>query len=107
MHVLIATDGSQRSIAAARRAVELLQPAEQVTLLSVVTEIPGDDAGGFEGSVYSPEEQEAVWQQEMREAGEELTRTAAALAKADVDKRVEVGDVANTVVRLAGELGVD
>ena len=107
MHILIATDGSERSVGAARRAAELLQPAEKVTLLSVLTEVPGDDAGGFEGSVYSPEEQEAVWQQEMRAADEELTRTAAALSMADIDKRIEAGDVANTVVRLAGELAVD
>jgi nucleotide-binding universal stress UspA family protein len=107
MHVLIATDGSDRSVLAARRAAELLRQADHVTLLSVVTEIPGDDAGGFEGSVYSPAEQQAVWEQEMREAGEELTRTASGLTTAEIDKRIELGDVANTVCKVAAELGVD
>lgn len=107
MHVLIATDGSQRSIDAARRASELLRNADHVTLLTVLNEIPGDDAGGFEGSVYSPEEQEALWSQEMSEAGDELARTAAALNAAQVDKRIEVGDVANTVCRIARQLEVD
>jgi nucleotide-binding universal stress UspA family protein len=107
MHVLIATDGSSASIEAARRAGELLRSADQITLLSVLTEVPGDDAGGFEGSVYSPDEQEQLWKQEMAEAGEELERTAAALSSAKVDKRIEVGDVGGTVCRVAADLHVD
>lgn len=107
MHVLIATDGSPASIEAARRAGELLRSADQITLLSVLTEVPGDDAGGFEGSVYSPGEQEQLWKREMAEAGEELERTAAALSTAKVDKRIEVGDVGGTVCRVAADLHVD
>jgi nucleotide-binding universal stress UspA family protein len=107
MHVLLATDGSATSIEAARYASQVLRDAEQVTLLSVVTEIPGDDAGGFEGSVYSPEQQERVWNEELAEANAELERTATALHAKKVDKRVEVGDVANTVCRVAEDLGVD
>jgi nucleotide-binding universal stress UspA family protein len=107
MHVLVATDGSQLSIDAARRASELLRGADHVTLLSVVTEVPGDDAGGFEGSVYSPEEQEKLWSAQLQEAGEELARTAAALSNKQVDKRVEVGDVANTVCHIAEKVGAD
>ncbi len=60
MHVLIATDGSPSSIDAARGRGRILRVAEHVTLLSVLTEIPGDDAGGFEGSVYSPGEQDRL-----------------------------------------------
>lgn len=107
MHVLIATDGSPSSIDAARQAGTILRSADQVTLLSVVTEVPGDDAGGFEGSVYSPGEQEALWKQEMAEAGEELERTAAELTSAKIEKRIEVGDVGGTVCRLAADLQVD
>ena len=107
MHVLIATDGSQHSINAAQRAGDLLRDADKVTLVSVVTEIPGDDAGGFEGSVYSADEQETLWQQELAEAGQEIERTAAALTSGSIDKRVEVGDDAATVCRVAEELGVD
>jgi nucleotide-binding universal stress UspA family protein len=107
MHVLIATDGSPASIEAAQRAAQLLRPADHVTLLSVLTEVPGDDAGGFEGSVYSQGEQDALWKQELAEAGAELERTAAALTSTAVDKRIEVGDVSGTVCRIAGELGVD
>jgi nucleotide-binding universal stress UspA family protein len=107
VHALVATDGSDQSIRAARRAAELLRSADQVTLLTVVTEVPGDDAGGFEGSVYTPEEMERMWDAELAEAREELERTAAALTTARVEKRIEVGDVARTICRVAEELAVD
>jgi nucleotide-binding universal stress UspA family protein len=107
MHVLIATDGSPSSIDAARRAGGLLGSADHVTLLTVLTDIPGDDAGGFEGSVFSATEQEQLWKQELAEAGEELERTAAALTSAQVDKRVDVGDIGGTICRVAGDLHVD
>jgi len=107
MHALLATDGSDQSLRAARRAAELLRTADQVTLLTVVTEVPGDDAGGFEGSVYTPEEMEREWDAEMAEAREELERTAAALTTTRVEKRIELGDVASTICRVAEELDVD
>jgi nucleotide-binding universal stress UspA family protein len=107
MHILIATDGSERSIRAAQRASELLKTADAVTLLTVLTHVPGDDAGGIEGSVYSVAEQATVWDEEMAEARNELTRTAQVLSNANVTKRIEVGDVAQTVVRIAEELAVD
>jgi nucleotide-binding universal stress UspA family protein len=107
VHVLVATDGSDLSVAAARRGCALLGRPEQVTLLSVISEMPGDDAGGFESSVYTPEEQERIWDEELREAGAELARTAAALSGGRVDKRVEVGDPAGVICTVAAELGVD
>jgi nucleotide-binding universal stress UspA family protein len=107
MHVLVATDGSPSSIAAARSAGELLRSADQVTLVSVLTEVPGDDAGGFEGSVFSAGEQDELWKRELAEAGEELERTAAALTNAKIDKRIEVGDVAGTVCRVAADVHAD
>jgi nucleotide-binding universal stress UspA family protein len=108
MHVLIATDGSPSSLAAAKRAGTLLRPADQVTLLTVVSDIPGDDAGGIEGPVLTAEEEDQMWKAELAEAGEELAATAATLSSsAKVDKRIEAGDVGGTVCRVAGELGVD
>jgi nucleotide-binding universal stress UspA family protein len=107
MHVLVATDGSRNSVFAASVAAQLLKTADHVTLLSVVTEIPGDDAGGIEGSVYTEKEANEVWQQELAEAGAELEHTAAVLSNATVDKRIEVGDVDTTICRIAEELGVD
>ena len=107
MHVLIATDGSPLSIEAARRGVALLGQPTSVTLLTVLTEVPGDDAGGFEGSVYTPEEQRTLWAAEQREAADELSRTAGALTGCEVDRRVELGDVASTICRIADEINAD
>lgn len=108
MKVLIATDGSDTAVHAARRGLELLDDPSAVTLLTVLTEIPGDDAGGFEGSVYTPEEQDRMWRAEQAEANAELDRTAAALpAGIEVERRVEVGDVAAAIVDVAAETGAD
>jgi nucleotide-binding universal stress UspA family protein len=108
MHVLIATDGSPSSLAAAKRAGTLLRPADHVTLLTVLSDIPGDDAGGIEGPVLTAEEEDQMWKAELAEAGEELAATAATLSSsAKVDKRIEAGDVGGTVCRVAGELSVD
>jgi nucleotide-binding universal stress UspA family protein len=107
MHVLVATDGSQNSLGAARRAAELLRTADHVTLVTVITEVPGDDAGGFEGSTFTPEEIDTIWAQELADAREELDRTAALLTNAKVDKRVELGDISGTICRVAEELSVD
>jgi len=108
MHVLIATDGSAVSIAAARRGCTLLAAADKVTLLSVMTEgDPGDDAGGIEGSVLSPSEQQAAWESELAEARAELASTATSLAGVPVDELVEVGDAADVICRVADRLRAD
>jgi universal stress protein A len=107
VHVLVATDGSSNSLNAARRAADLLRGADHVTLLYVITEIPGDDAGGIEGSMFTPDEIDRLWTQELADAREELEKTAASLTTADVDKRVELGDIAGTICRVAEELAVD
>lgn len=107
MHLLIATDGSDLSVQAARRGCALFGRPGHVTLLTVLGEVPGDDAGGFESSVYTPEEQDRLWEAELQEAGAELARTAEALGATQVDKRVELGEPASTICRVAGELNVD
>jgi nucleotide-binding universal stress UspA family protein len=108
MHVLIATDGSERSILAARRGRVLLRNAEKITLLSVITDgSPDDDAGGIEGPVLTPDEQAALWQQELSEAQHELADTSAALPDVPIEKIVEIGDAAAAICQVAERLGVD
>jgi nucleotide-binding universal stress UspA family protein len=108
VHVLIATDGSQLSISAARQGCALLARADHVTLLSVMTEgDPGDDAGGIEGSVLSPAEQKAAWEAELADARNELAATAAAMSPAHLKQVVEVGDAADVICRVADRLHVD
>ena len=105
--MLVGTDGSPLSISAAQRGITLLGKPEHVTVLTVLAELPGDDTGGFEGGVASPEERDQQWQAEVAHANDELARAASALTGAQVDQRTEVGDVARTLCDVAAELGVD
>jgi nucleotide-binding universal stress UspA family protein len=108
MHVLIATDGSDLSISAARTGCGLLASAEKVTLLSVMTEgDPGDDAGGIEGAVLSPAEQKAEWDRQLADARGELAATTRVVTNAHVEQLVEVGDAADAICRVADRLRVD
>jgi nucleotide-binding universal stress UspA family protein len=108
MHVLIATDGSDVSIAAASTGCALFGSAETVTLLSVMTQgDPGDDAGGIEGPVLGPAEQQAAWEAELAEVRDELAVTAKFVTNAHVEQLVEVGDAADVICRVADRLRVD
>jgi nucleotide-binding universal stress UspA family protein len=108
MHVLIATDGSEISISAARRGCELLGSVDEVTLVTVVTEGgPDEDAGGIEGPVLTAEEQETLWKQELADARAELARTSAVLHSARVHEIIETGDAADAICQTAKRLGVD
>src|SRR5580700_3639561 len=51
--VVMATDGSEAAIDAARRSMKLLHPDAHVAVVMVIPqrEDPEDDAGGFEGPV--------------------------------------------------------
>lgn len=80
MHALIATDGSDVSIAAARRGVELLKP-DTVTLVTVADTSIADDsgAGGFEGNLLSVEESQEARGAIIETGRTELEDTSAAL----------------------------
>ena len=108
MHVLIATDGSQVSLAAARGAYGLLGTVDEVTLLNVLTDgTPADDAGGIEGPVLSPDEQKKWWARELAEARSELTRTEPVLGDVPVHEVIEEGEAADVICRAAEQRGVD
>ena len=107
MNVLIATDGSDLSVHAARRGLELLGSPTTLTVLAVLTEMPGDEAGGFEGPVETPEEQEVEWRQEQSDARGAIAKTVAALGRSDAIERVEVGDPGGVIVAVAREVDAD
>jgi nucleotide-binding universal stress UspA family protein len=107
MNVLIATDGSDLAVHAARRGLELLTAPTTLTVLAVLTEVPGDEAGGFEGPVETPEEQEIEWRQEQSAAHDAVGTTLAAIARSDATERVEVGDPGGVIVAVAREIDAD
>ncbi len=104
MHALIATDGSEVSIDAARKGVALLNP-DKVTLLTVADTSIADDsgAGGFEGNLLSPEESERARDAILSEGSTELADTAAALGldKSVVDTKVVEGSSGQMIIHEA------
>ena len=94
-HVLIATDGSDDAVAAAGQALQLLAPADTVTVLCAVEVPAAATAGqesGFAGGLAEPEAIDAAWDAVYDEARGALERTVAALATtAKVDQQVEAG----------------
>jgi len=108
VHVLVATDGSDPSLVAARRGCTLLSGIDEVTLLTVMTHgTPADDAGGIEGPVLSPDEQKVWWQREIADAREELTRTEQVLCAVPTHEVIEEGDAADVICKEAADRGAD
>lgn len=114
--MLIATDGSDPAIAAARRAVGLLGPGHEFTVVTVVDAHP-DMAVGASGllgidplaipvSVGDPDAAADI-ERAVTSAGEErLERTAAALGVTSVTRVVE-GQAGPEICRLAEDDGFD
>jgi nucleotide-binding universal stress UspA family protein len=112
VHVLVATDGSELALDAARRAIPLLNADVKISLLSVVADIPADTGGGIEGPVFTPAQEEELRQSEAAHATQSLADTERALQAvlpkgATVDQRVETGDPAGAICLAARDLGVD
>ena len=110
MHALIATDGSEVSLDAARKGVALLSPTK-VTLLSVAdTSIAEDSgAGGFEGNLLSPAESERARDAILSEGEDEVDSTLDALGvdPSIVKHRVVEGAAGPMICHVAEDAGVD
>ena len=110
MKILVATDGTQAAIDAARKALDLLRPDAEIVLVSVVHayEDPMEEAGGFEGPLMSPEEAEAEYQRELANGEAALQRTASALGK-DTETRLipAAADPGHAIVDAARQLHAD
>jgi len=107
MKVLVATDGSDLSVAAAHRAFELLGALTDVTVLAVLTEVPGNDPAGVANVVSSPLEERQSWEDETIAAQEVIRATVAEVQGATVATRVEVGDAGRMIVWVAEQIGAD
>lgn len=110
MHALIATDGSDVSIDAARRGVALLRPT-RITLLTVADTSVAEDsgAGGFEGPLLSATEAEEARGAILEEGDDELAATVAAIAAdpAIVERKLVEGASGQSIVHMAEEVGAD
>ena len=104
--VLVATDGSPEALAAAWSASKLLCQPLDVVMLNVITDPPGEDAGGIEGPVATPEEERTEWARDEREAREAI-REAAEAFDGITRSRIEVGDAGPAICAVAEELGAE
>lgn len=111
MHVLVGTDGSDIALDATKRGIELLGGATEVTVLSVIGDLPTDTGGGIEGPIYTPQQEEDLRKSETRHAEQAMAATIAAVKSAApdarLDQRVETGDPGATICLVARELAVD
>ncbi len=110
MNIVVATDGSEAAIDAARRSMGLLRPGAHITLVMIIPEYedPMEDAGGIEGPGISPERAERDWKRATAEGQSALDRTAAVLGP-DVEVRLVPDDQATgaAIVRVAHEMNAD
>jgi universal stress protein A len=110
LRVVMATDGSDAAIDAARRSIDLLRPQAHVTVLMVIPEHedPQADAGGFEGPVITDEEADKDWERAKSIGQSALDRTAAVLGP-DTEVQLVPDDEATgaAVVRAAHEMNAD
>jgi nucleotide-binding universal stress UspA family protein len=110
MHALIATDGSEISLDAVRRGVNLLRP-DHITLLTVADTSIADDsgAGGIEGGLLSPQESERAREAIMSEGDRELDLTISELGfpEGSVDRVLTEGPAGLMICRTAQEKAVD
>ena len=110
MNIVMATDGSDAAIDAARRSVDLLRPGAHVTLVMVIPEYedPMEDAGGIEGSAITYEQADKDWNKATAKGQSALDRTAAVLGP-DVEVRLVPDDesTGTAIVRVAREIKAD
>ena len=109
MRVLIATDGSEVAIDAARQAPALLAADATFALVTAVAPIadPEEDAGGFEGPVITPEEAADDHRSQVVNADGSLAVTATALGPAPIEQLVVEGGAGEAICALAAESGFD
>ncbi len=110
MNILVATDGSESALDAARRSMDLLRPGAHVVLAAVIPEYedPMADAGGIEGPDITYKQAEKDWKKSTAEGQAALDRTAAALGtEAEVRLVPDDEKAGAVIVRIAGEMNAD
>ncbi len=110
IRIIVATDGSEAAIDAARRSMDLLRPHGHVAVVTVIPERedPMEDAGGIEGPVITEKEADKDWKRSTAAGQAALDRTAAVLGP-DVEVHLIPDDESTgaVVVRVANEMHAD
>jgi nucleotide-binding universal stress UspA family protein len=106
---IVATDGSEGAIEAARRALELLRGDTEITLVTVMPETlwPEDTAGGLEGPLLSEEEARDRASADAAAADTALADTARAAAIVDAERVRVTGEAGPALCQLAEDMQAD
>jgi nucleotide-binding universal stress UspA family protein len=110
IRIVVATDGSDAAIDAARRSTELLRPHPHIVVVMVIPEYedPMEDAGGIEGPVLTPKEADKDWKKWTTAGKAALQRTADVLGP-DTEVHLVPDDETTgaAVVRAAEDMRAD
>ena len=110
INILVATDGSESAIDAARRSMDLLRPGGHIVLVMVIPEYedPMSDAGGIEGPGVSYEKADKDWKKASAEGQAALDRTATVLGTEAEVRLVPDDERTGAVIdRVASEVNAD
>jgi nucleotide-binding universal stress UspA family protein len=109
VNVLIATDGSDADIDAARSGLSLFGDGANVTLLTVVPpeEDPMAMAGGFEGPVFTPKESIELHRHDVERGEQAIERTEQVVGTPAVHDVVSAPDVATAICEEAARHHAD
>jgi nucleotide-binding universal stress UspA family protein len=109
MNILVATDGSESAIDAARRSMDLLRPSALIVLVAVIPEDPmGPSMPPAAATGISDKQAEKDWKRATAEGQAALDRTTAMLG-AEVELRLVPDDekAGAAIVRVASEMNAD
>lgn len=110
MNIVVATDGSDSAIDAARRSMDLLRAGAHVVLVAVIPEYedPMEDAGGIEGPSISYEQADRDWKKRTADGQAALDRTASVVGT-EVEVRLVPNDerTGEVIVQVAKEMTAD
>lgn len=110
MNIVVATDGSEAAIDAARRSMDLLRPSAHIVLVMVIPEYedPMEDAGGIEGPAISYKQADKDWKKATAQGQAALDRTAKVLGPNAEVRLVPDDETAGAaIVRAASEIRAD
>jgi nucleotide-binding universal stress UspA family protein len=107
VQVLLAVDGSEHSVKAARLGLALVRADAEITILEVVSPVEGAAgfASGLEGPVVFAVDDEI--DEEIIAHGAAMARDVARQVGVQSAVRVEVGDAGPIICHVAEQMGVD
>ena len=109
-HVLIATDGSDLALSAARAVFAIVPHPEKVTILAISEATPEivADGGGIEGPTMTPSEVDNVIAEGNRHADSALLGLSVLVPEGvQVDRILEHGEPGATICTVADHVGAD